>query len=398
MLVRILAYFVPFAINFLNGGFFFITAHRFAQAGCPGIVVGGSVTAWGVSYCLVTMIVGKLMKLSNAMAFILSGGLLLTLTSTGFIIFDGLYTQFLWLIFSGTGAALFCAPFQLLAKSIESGGENSGAVSATSFYTLTWSLGFASGPLAFARLSPRQGFFITLLLALAVTVSVILIALLRCSKNPAAAADKPAAAIPVQKFTLETFTKLAILGWIVGGLGTITVSQIRAMWPKLGEELAVPKDHVAYILALVSYVQAFTALALCRSRQWMWKRLPALLMSLCGIISLLLFAFGNKLLTVCNGNILIFYLPAALYGIYSGCLYFYLVYHSLAHPTRSGFFVAGNEIIVGITSMLSPIIGGVLADFTGFTGSAFILAAAMSLSALAAQWIILDPAKLAEEK
>ena len=96
MLLRILAYFVPFAINFLNGGFFFITSYRFAQAQCTALVVGGAIAAWGVSYCLVTLLVGKVARVSNALGFILAGGLMLTLTSAGFIVFfDYLYLQFL---------------------------------------------------------------------------------------------------------------------------------------------------------------------------------------------------------------------------------------------------------------------------------------------------------------
>ena len=95
MLVRILAYFVPFAINFLNGGFFFITAQRFAAADCSAVVVASSVTAWGVAYCLVTMLVSRMVKNSNALALILTGGVILTLTSVGFLTVDGLYLQFL---------------------------------------------------------------------------------------------------------------------------------------------------------------------------------------------------------------------------------------------------------------------------------------------------------------
>ena len=388
MLLRVIAYFVPFAINFLNGGFFFIAAHRFAEAHCSGMVVGSAVTAWGIAYCLVTMLTGKLSNSSNALKFIVAGGLLLTLTSAGFIIFfNYLYCQFLFLVLAGCGAALFCTPFQLLAKSIESGEKSAGTVSATAFYTMTWSVGFASGPLAFARLEPRTGFVITLLLALAVTVSALLIKFLR-RNPPSAVSDAPAANQESQLpfFSEKTFSKLAILGWIVGGLGTITICQIRAMWPKLGEEMGFSRDHIAYVLALVSYTQALTALLLCRSRCWMWKRIPALLMSVCGIIALLLFAFA--------ADLKIFYFSAILYGIYSGLLYFYLVYHSLAHPTRNSFFVAGNEVIVGITSMIFPLFGGLLADITDYTGSAFIFAAAMTACALTAQLIMLMPSKL----
>ena len=67
MLVRILAYFVPFAINFLSGGFFFITSYRFAEAECSRTVVSSSIVAWGLAYCLLTAVVGKMASVKNAL-------------------------------------------------------------------------------------------------------------------------------------------------------------------------------------------------------------------------------------------------------------------------------------------------------------------------------------------
>lgn len=375
----------------LTGGFFFISSHRFAQAGVPGTVVGAAVTAWGVAYCLITLLVGKFVKTANTLYFILAGGILLALTSAGFMLLDGLYTQFCWLITAGVGAALFCAPFQIFAKSVEGGSrKDTGVAAATGLYTFMWSVGFATGPLAFARFSNLTGFMITLILALSITFSVVIIAFLR--KNIRPAADIPEAAetaeAPVKKyeFSSKTYTRLAILGWIVGGLGTITICQMRAIWPKQGEYLGISREHIAYVLALVSYVQGITALLLCLGKKWMYRRIPAFLMGLCAVTSLLIFAFGRELP--------FFYIGAVIYGIYSGSLYFYLVFHSLSHPERSGFFVAGNEVLVGVTNMVSPMLGGLLADATGFIGMAFIFAAVMSLIAFIAQMIMLNPAKM----
>ncbi|MBO7329518.1 MAG: hypothetical protein J6W00_12200 [Lentisphaeria bacterium] len=385
MLLRILAYFVPFAINFLSGGFFFITSYRFAQESCPGIVIGSATAAWGIAYCAVTLVISKLVNVVNALKFILAGGVMLMVTALGFIIFNGLYTQFVWLVCAGIGAAMFCTPFQLLAKSIESGGKTPGTVKATAFYTLTWSSGLASGPLAFARLSVTNGFIITFILALAVTLSVIVIAQMLRRRKVEKSEEIADESQPLQIFSEKDYDKLAILGWIVGGLGTLTVCQIRSMWPKHGDFLNISKDHIAYILALVSYAQALTALLLCKSKSWMWRKLPALLMTVPAILSLLLFA--------CGKSIAFFYPAAIIYGIYSGSFYFYLVYHSLSHPTRSRFFVAGNEIIVGVVNLVAPVVGGIIVDVSNFTGAAFIFALVMSLAAFVAQMIILKSIK-----
>lgn len=389
MLLRVLAYFVPFAINFLSGGFFFITSYRFARAECSGMVVGSALTVWGIAYCLVTMIVGKMARTANALKFILAGGVMLMITALGFIIFNGLYTQFLWLACAGMGAAMFCTPFQLLAKSIESGGKDPGTVTAASFYTMTWSIGVASGPLAFARLSETTGFIITFILALAITLSVIAIAVM-CSPVDKKSAENTVVTKPARNFSEKDYDKLAILGWIVGGLGTLTVCQIRSLWSKHGDFLNISKDHIAYILALVSYSQAITALLLCRSKSWMWRKLPALLMTVPAVVSLLLFAFSK--------DVYLFYLAAAVYGVYSGSLYFYLVYHALSHPTRSRFFVAGNEVIVGVVNLMAAILGGTIVDISGFTGSPFIFAMIMALIAFTAQIIILKSVRELEEQ
>ena len=391
MLTKILAYFIPFAVNFLQGGFFFITSYRFSQAGCSGVIIGSSLTAWGVAYCLITMVISRLVKISNALRFILSGGGILVLSALGFIIFAGVYTQFLWLVTAGIGAALFCAPFQIFAKSIESGSKKSaGTVSATSFYTMTWSAGFASGPLAFARLSVRGGFIVTLIFSLAIVVSVLLIARQK-KKQTTDGGELPENSAAAENIHSEKYyTRLAILGWIVGGLGTVTVCQLRSMWPKLGTDLSISRYHIACILALVSFSQAAMALLLCRSRDWMTRRFPAFLMNVPGIAALLIFAFAGE--TWC------FYLAALLYGVYSGCMYFYLVYHSLAHPVRNSFFVAGNEVIVGITSMVAPFIGGMLVDLSGSNSAPFIFAAAVIFLAFMLQWWILSPRNLQEEQ
>ena len=125
LLLRSLTYFVSFAVNFLVGGFLFIVSHRLAVAGCSGKVVGGSTTAWAVAVCLLTPLVGRIVTVNNALRLILAGGGMLVISAAGFLIFDGLYTQFLWVVLVGAGAALFCSPFQIFARSVEnSNGKN----------------------------------------------------------------------------------------------------------------------------------------------------------------------------------------------------------------------------------------------------------------------------------
>ena len=84
----------------------------------------------------------------------------------------------------------------------------------------------------------------------------------------------------------------------------------------------------------------------------MYRPMPAVVAGLSGAASLLLFGFGDR--------IWCFYLAAVLYGLYSGAFYFYLVFYSLVHPEKAPHYVGINELIVGIVSVLGPLLGGML--------------------------------------
>lgn len=382
---------MPFVINFLDGGFFFISAYRFAKAGCPALVCGSGVTCWGLVYCIVSMFLGKIVNTGNALKFIISGGTILSLSSAGFMVFDALFLQFLWLGLAGVGAALFCTPFQLFAKSLESS-ENSvkpDTARATAFYTASWSIGLASGPLVFARLPYKTGFLITLCLAVGVTLLLGVVAFLL--KNNRAKSDNIEGEEKQSGYSTEYISaksRLAVLGWIIGVTGTFAVSIVRALWPKHADLLEISRDHAAYILALVSYSQAVTAILFCKSKRWMYSKSAAVWMGLVGILPLLGFAFGEGMLA--------FYFSAAAFGVYTGSIYFYLVFHSLDHPEKPQYFVAGNEVLVGLTCIIAPLAGGITVDCSGLSGSGFVLSAGVVLVTMVVQLAVLK--RLALEK
>jgi MFS family permease len=381
MFIRALVYFVPIAINFINGGIFFISALRFAQAECSGVVTGSAFALWGIVYCGLSLLVGRKVTQENTLRFIFSGGGVLAVTVIMLSI-CGVYEQFIWLCTGGAGSALFCTPFQLFAKSLETGGKKSGGLrQAVGFYTFSWSFGFASGSLAFSCFSIRAGYNICLALALTVLACVGLIALFR-PKNNNIVQEEESVAAAVSPEVEARFSKLALMGWIIGGIGTVAVCQVRAMWPKLGEELMLPRSHIALVLATVSYAQAFVGLLLCCSKTWLYRKLPIIGFALVGIAGMMILVYGQDLW--------LFYIAAVLYGLYSGSCYFTLTHHSLAHPVRSGYYVSGNEAVVGTICMIAPVVGGLLVDCFHFTGAAFIFSALTALAGMIYQVLFLQ--------
>ena len=56
-----------------------------------------------------------------------------------------------------------------------------------------------------------------------------------------------------------------------------------------------------------------------------------------------------------------FYLAAVLYGIYAASFYFLLVYFSIEDSAKAAKNVGINECLVGIISIIAPLIGGLIA-------------------------------------
>ena len=364
-----LIYLFPVAINLLLGGMFYITALRFSEAQAPGWVVGLTQTAWALIYSVLSLGVGRILTVRNAATILNIGCAMLTLSSLGFLFTGGLYTQFVWIVLAGIGSAGYCAPFQMLMKEVEPDQAQDGIVSAVGKYTCAWSLGLATGPLLFGLLPPQQVFAINTGVSFALWAGAFALSVSLKRKRAAAPGGqvpvpdnaRPAGPLPAPGDS--AFRSLAKLGWLIGGAGAFSMALIRVMWPRRGVELEIAPRDIGLALALLCYIQAGLGLAFAWSKSWMRKPLPTFLAGLSGTAGLALFAFAP-------GQAWCFYLASTLFGLYSSCFYFLLVYFALEDAEHAARNVGINEFIVGITGITSPIFGGLLAA-PGAAGRAF---------------------------
>ena len=364
-MIRYLVYCFPIVVNYILGGVFFISAWRFSEAGAGGITVGASLAAWALPYAITSLWIGGKTNSKNARKLLLFAALALAAISLCFQIFDGLYLQFLWIVLLGMASAVYCVPFQVFMKELDPN-PSAGIVRAAALYTFAWSFGIATGPFIFRQVSIQTGYALNAALALLMAISIPLIEHWSKKHPPRNTAPQQD---PVDYCGRPD---LARVGWLVSGIGVLTVAMLRAMEPYRGQKLGFPLEDIGGALALVSYMQAFTALSFFRSRTWMYRPMPAVLAGLSGAASLLLFGFGER--------IWCFYLAAVLYGLYSGTFYFYLVFYSLVHPEKAPHYVGINELIVGIVSVLGPLLGGMLVwgdqSFLPFLAAAMLTAGA----------------------
>lgn len=368
--MKFLMYLFPVLINLVQSAVFFISVQRFTEAGADKVIIGATTTAWALIYCAVNLIVSRIVTEKNAAVLIFSGGTIIALSCLGFLVFDGLYTQFLWLALIGVAFGVYCAPFQVFMKYVENGSSSSGGIArAAGRYTAAWSAGFATGPLIFGLLSAKAGFCVCLAIGVLVAAGILIIG--NYYKNSKPVCEEIAAVEPMNESHLPDF---AWVGWIVGGIGTLSIVQIRTMLQPLGESLHFDKTTLSWLLFTVSCMQAAFAFLLSFTKRWMFKWIPALLIGVAGAGSLLLFVFSKQLSA--------FFAATAVYGIYSGCFYFLFVYYALLHPTKAAKNAGINEAVVAVAGVIGPLLGGMLANSNmiyPFAFSALLVAGATAV-------------------
>ncbi|MBR7155718.1 MAG: hypothetical protein IKD22_02680 [Lentisphaeria bacterium] len=359
-MIKLISYIIPVMLNFVFGTILFIVVQRLSEAGVNEFIKGLPLTIWAGVYGALNVVIGKLVTVKNAHRFIMFAGMLVCLCALGIILVPAQNMLFVWMALVGAAFACYCVPFQLFAKGLESSSGSSSSLAAVSKtagrYTASWSIGLACGPLV-SGFSVTGGLYTCMATGLLIALGISFAAAHMPAAESGAADDNSQAAdsdIPAKKSAIPD---LALLGWIVGGIGTFGISHIRTRLQPLGLANGLSAQALATMLFSVSAVQSLTAFALSLiSVRWQFRRLPALLAGGIGVLTLLVFSRAE----LAN----YFYFAAAAYGIYTGVFYYYFVFYSLSHPTRASIYTGINEAVVSCNSIISPIIGGFMATIS----------------------------------
>jgi MFS family permease len=357
-MARFLIYIFPALMDVVVGAMIFVTIERMTSAGRSAFQVGMLTCSWAVVYSIASFIIGRITTKRNAAWIIILAALGTSLTSICFIIFPSLNLQYLFIGFIGLFTAMFFCPFQVFMRAVEDG-KPAGVRRSTALYTFSWSFGMACGPFLsgfIIQWGAWQGCHIMdAAIGLIVCVGIYLMKH-HADEKPKLITAKTANEPEESTKEYANLPDLAWLGWIFAGVGCFSVAIIRSFFQYRAEPLGIPKAEQGTVLALVSFSQAFTALALGRFHFWMYQRLLPLILTVCGGIGLLIFGLATQ--------VEYFYVAAVLYGLFSSSFFFYFVFHSLVHPERSTHYISINEVVVGVTSIAAPIIGGIIADAT----------------------------------
>jgi DHA1 family quinolone resistance protein-like MFS transporter len=362
-------YFFPAMIDLVMGVLFFVNPVRLARMGASFSLSAGVVTAWGCAYMASCQVAGRLTTEQNAARLMIGACFGLALLTALFILLPSVLSIYILMALSGVACAFFFTPFQVFMKSVDAGSRRPLSFS-TGMYTFSWSLGIALGPLLagpLMELGPPHGpwsepvglrycFAIAGVASLATAFAIVRFLSVRMRRG--AQLPRSDTHGMVANGSYRRMPDLAWLGWICAGFGGLVLAVLRGIFPKAGLDFGLSESTIGHVVFLMCLMQSLTGLALSRSRLWMYRSLPVATFALAGIAGLLLFGLGRTVLP--------FYIGAALFGIYSGSFFFYVVFHSLAHPSRSARYVSIHESIFGATGTAGPLIGGFLADSRGY--------------------------------
>lgn len=375
--MKFFVYFFPVLINFVTSGVFFYVTQCFVDAQASKLLTSLVVPMWAATYCVMNVIIGRVVNKKNAAGLIIFGGILISVSSLGFLFLGTLKLLLVWTGLLGIGFGFYCSPFQVLCKELEQGSSSAVAM-ATGKYTASWSIGFAAGAIVFGMLSAKIAFWLSFISGVMVSLGVAFIAAV-LKKRPAVQAEPDEVDTPEEEIV---FPDYAWLGWIVGGVLSFSVNQLRSMLQPHAAAIGMvnAEKSMAIVLMMVSLIQAVMALLLVKSRFWVYKKLPTVLFGICGAVAMTLFCLANSLWT--------FILAAVCYGIYSGCGYFIFVFYSLAHPVKAGRNAAVNEIVVSVASISGPMLGGLLVVKSGISWASFAMAGVCTLLATLFHFIV----------
>lgn len=355
---------------------------RAANAGFTAAYGAYLTVAWSSAYMLGSWTTGRRVRKENCFAYLLAGCAAVAPISLAMLVWRGVGAQFVLMPLLTLSMALFFPSFQVFMKLVDQGRKRPVSES-SGVYTCAWSAGFALGPLAtgciwhYCAAHSRaietasglrvEGWEALHLFNAAVGLACVALLLyarrLLSRAQPAPeppANDAPSPATAPERL-YDGMSNLVWLGWLSGGIGIVVNNFVRTMYPFSAKDYGLGETQQGNALFLACLTQAAVALALSRSRTWMYRSGPMLLFGLAG-------AVGTALLCL-STQAWHFYAAFALFGIYCGSMYPYFVFHSLVHPQKSGAYIGWNETIVGLAGIVGPLLCGAAAAGLGHSRS-----------------------------
>lgn len=358
-------------INLVLGSAHMIILLRLKEGGAGTMMMSVALPVWAVVCCVLSGLIGFVLNEQNARRFLQVSATLFFTAFTGLIFFNSNYFQLFWLFVIGFGSATFCAPLQIFMKKLETG-QRGGLVRAAAMYSASWSLGMAVGPFLFAMLSAvagEQAWRVAYIMDAVLMVPVFFIPMIaerlaaRRNRSVQAVVTDTAEVAAADDFSGRP--DMAPAGWALIIASFTLVMGLRTILPDQGRDAGYSEVQISLLVSVLYFCHSVTSMAMIRSREWMYKAGVVTVLSIGAVLGLLGYIFLFR-------SIGCLFFCTVLLGIHSGMAGFCLVFYALAHPVKAAKYTAINEVVVGASNMLSPLllVGGLI-WLTGLNWSPF---------------------------
>jgi len=373
----------------MDGAFFLILAaipFKVLSLG-GGPVALGLVPALGaVTYIVLTPLAGRLSDRVGRTWLCLAGNTIL-IGFTFLAYRSGELSLLLLAIpLMGVGKALYWPGVQAAVGDLSAGGRLERNIG---FFNVAWSSGKSLGFLACGLLLGAFGFRTTFLCGAAMVVLAFVLLprgrLVRPRRPAGDVEGEQIAAAEVPEPLRRTFRHMAWLANLAAyGAGGVLAHHL----PKWFAEIGWHEGRFGLFLGAIFLVQTVAFVLLAGTLRFTYSARFLLIPQLLAGIGLLTLPWLQTL-----GE---FLLLAPVLGFTFGIAYAASIFYSLHTRTERGFYAGIHESLIGVGGFLPPLLGGLLAGWSGWLGAPYLLASVFVMLSMLVQVFLLRRLKTPE--
>ncbi len=334
-----------------------------------------------ILFAILAIPFGKLSDRVNRRSMLYAGCFLLAVVSIGLRFCTNKYH--LLLLFPGIGIsmALFWPSYEAWLAEREDEGQ---LLHRVMLFNLFWSVGITLGPAIsgylYQDVNPFRPFYLACAGGL-LTLIIIVLQKTESTTSTAESLDEPTEIIYPSRLVRKTYLSL---GRCANFASWFALGVLRRLAPKLTKETGIlPSTFGNFMLALGG-VQTLTFLFLGTgySTRWHYRFAPLLITQILAILCFVgIWKIHQTFFWICAFSII---------GISVAFSYFSSLYYGLNMHSDKGNKSGWHEAILGVGSLLGPMVGGIAADSTLGPHSPYILCAVVIILAIGVEIVIVS--------